>query len=195
MRNYHRKAGLVPLLALAACFTTAAHAEEHEHRHHEAHQHGIGQLNIAIEGNTLQIELESPAMNIVGFEHAPKDEKQHQAIEQAAALLRKGEKLFLTPADAGCRLKEAEVKSSLLEEEGHEEHATAHEEGHEHEGEAHADFDAGYRFECSNPEALNSITVKLFLAFPATEELQVQLLSGHGQSAAELTAQNPQLNF
>ena len=187
MRNYHRKEGLLPL-ALAACFTTAVYAEEHGHRHHEAHQHGQGQLNIAIEGNTLQIELQSPAMNIVGFEHAPNNEEQHHAIEHAAARLREGDKLFITPTSAGCTLLEVEMESSLLA--GEEEH-----DHEEHEGEAHSDFDAEYRFGCSHPEALTQITVRLFATFPATEELEVQLLTGHGQSAAELSADNPQLNF
>ena len=190
MRPIKRHQRLLPLLALAACYSTAPHAGEHGHRHHEAHEHGVGLLNVAVEQNSLHIELESPAMNIVGFEHQPRDEKQHETVEQAVARLKEGEKLFVTPTAAGCTLQQAEVESGLLE--GHDEHE--HQEAGRKE-EAHADFVASYRFECRKPEALDSITVKLFATFPATEELQVQLLTGQGQSAMELNAANPQIGL
>lgn len=191
MPSQHRTASL--LLVVVATLATTAQAEEHDHRQHDAHEHGAGTLNIALEGNTLMIELESPAMNIVGFEHPPRDEKQHQAIDQAATTLRQGDKLFTTPSAAGCVLKQAQVESSLLEE-GHSkaEHGK-HEE--EHEDEAHADFHVAYRFDCGQPSRLDRITVKFFDAFPSTDELEVQLLSDKGQKAVELTAANPHLYF
>jgi hypothetical protein len=203
MRTISIKRGLMPLLALGACFSTTLHAEGHGHRHHQAHEHGVGQLNIAIEQHQLHLELESPAMNIVGFEHKPRNEKQHKAVEQAVARLREGEKLFLTSHEAGCSLQQAQVDTSLLEGDDEHHHDGGHDEHHQHDAhheeehgeEAHADFTASYRFECHKPEALKSITVKLFAAFPATEELEVQLLSGQGQSATELTSSNPKLEL
>ena len=54
----------------------AAHAAHDEHEHHDehaslaAHEHGAAQLNVALEGQRLELALESPAMNLVGFEHA-----------------------------------------------------------------------------------------------------------------------------
>ena len=62
------------LLALPfALLPLAAMAHDHDHDHAEhaslgAHEHGVAQLNVALDGNTLEIELESPAMNLVGFE-------------------------------------------------------------------------------------------------------------------------------
>ena len=35
----------------------------------EAHVHGMSDLTIAVEGGEIEIEFESPAMNIVGFEY------------------------------------------------------------------------------------------------------------------------------
>lgn len=170
------------LLVLAGCYGTALHAGEHAHSHHRAHEHGVGLLNVAVEGRELHIVLESPAMNIVGFEHQPRNDKQRKAVAQATARLNEGVKLFITPGEAACTLAEAEVESGLLE-------------GHGHQQGAHADFVASYRFQCDRPEALGAITVKLFATFPATEELAVQLLSEDGQSGMTLNADNAEIGL
>jgi hypothetical protein len=111
------------------------------------------------------------------------------------ARLKEGDKLFYISDEAGCSLKEAEVESGLLK--GHDDHEQHEKEHHEgaHKEEAHADFVASYRFECNKPGTLQSITVNLFATFPATEELEVQLLTGQGQSAMELNASNPKIEL
>ncbi|OOZ41005.1 hypothetical protein BOW53_05640 [Solemya pervernicosa gill symbiont] len=205
MNRSEFRSAAVALTALLIPFSPPLHAEEDVHRHHEAHEHGVGQLNIAVEGRELHLELESPAMNIVGFEHAPRNEQEHHAVEHAVEQLRRAERLFITSAAAGCRLHEAEVESGLMEADdehheahhdeahGDEKHDAHHEEGHGEE--AHADFEASYRFACNNPAALSTLTVKLFETFPATEELEVQLLRDRGQTAVELTTANAVINL
>ena len=47
------------------------HAHDHEKRQLDSHEHGVSTLKIAIEGKELNMELESPANDIIGFEHAP----------------------------------------------------------------------------------------------------------------------------
>jgi hypothetical protein len=55
-------------------FTIAQAADEHDHDHEHgslgAHEHGVARLDVAQEGTTLELDFNSPAMNIVGFEHA-----------------------------------------------------------------------------------------------------------------------------
>ncbi len=179
MRRSWRTLGL---LLLAACYGTTPQAGEHEGSHHKAHEHGVGLLNIAVEGRELHIVLESPAMNLVGFEHQPRDDKQRAAVQQAVARLKAGDTLFIPSAEADCSLAEAEVESGLLE-------------GHGHQEAAHADFVASYRFDCTKPVALRNITVKLFTTFPATEELAVQLLTEHTQSGMTLSAAKPEIGL
>lgn len=188
---------LMLLSALTMGYTTALCAGDHNHRDHDAHVHGVGQLNIAVEKNHLHIELSSPAMNIVGFEHQPRDEKQQQAVKNAVATLKAGEQLFVAPAAAACTLQEAEVETGLMKEHNEHEHHD-HDHGHQHdheEEETHADFVAHYAFECAKPGQLSEISVKLFEAFPATEELDVQLLNGSKQSAMELNAKQSRITF
>ena len=177
-------------------------ADEQEHREHEAHVHGIAHLNVALEGATVHIELESPAANIVGFEHKPNNEEQKQAVEQAVTALEDGAKVFtLTPA-AGCEPTATEVEWVMTDEDGHEEHAESEEAHHSeaeetgHDGEkTHSEFHAAYRFTCAEPDQLSGLEVKLFELFPATEEIDAQIIGRQGQTAAELTAAAPRVEF
>ena len=180
-----------------------------EHRHHGAHEHGVGILNIAQEGPGLQIELDSPAVNIVGFEHAPNSEEEHKALESALARLRDGTALFALPGNAGCRQVSAEANTPLAD---HEDSETHHEEGkhhdgHDHEGKegeyeegheheaAHADIDAAWHFTCEHPDMLDGISVRLFNIFPRTQRLQVQYITEKQQGAASLDASQPEVRF
>jgi hypothetical protein len=133
-------------------------------------------------------------MNLVGFEHAPRDKQQLAAVKKAVASLQQGEQVFVLSPAAGCRLTKHDVDTALLEEEGH-----GHEEEHGKEGhadeDAHADFDANYVFHCKQPSALHSIEVRLFKLFPGTEEVEVQLLSDKGQRALELTPAKPSITL
>jgi hypothetical protein len=197
------------------------HDHDDEHRQHSAHVHGIAALNLALEGQEVHIEFDSPAANIVGFEHAPSSEADHAALDKAVATLKDGDQLFKFNDDAGCRVETAKVASELLDEEheGHAEEKTgdhAHEkkEGHDHEehvgehakkdegqhehegeGETHSDIEATYHFECNAPGKLTQLTVELFAAFPGMEELKVQYVIESKQGAAELTATDHVVKF
>ncbi len=178
------------VFGFAVCLSTAVIAEEEQYeaqRHHEAHLHGTGQINIAIEKDTLMVELSMPAMNVVGFEHAPRDKQQHTMIEKAANNLERGVVLFGPSPAAGCRLTDVHIASTLLEKH-HDDHP--YEAEHEHEAE-HADFDAIYQFKCRQASQLNSLSLTLFDYFPGNEQLNVQVITSTGQQGGQLTADNP----
>jgi len=184
------KVSLLSTLALASPGVTAAeghgHGHDHEMRQHGAHVHGIAALNLALEGDEVHVELDTPAANIVGFEHVPSSEAEHVALDRAVATLKDGDQLFRFNVEAGCRMAEAKVNSALLDEaHGHEVHA----------GETHSDIDAVYRFECDQPGKLTQLTVELFDAFPGMGELNIQYITEHKQGAAELTPANHVLGF
>ncbi len=216
-------ASLLAPLALVAPWVSADEKHEHEHEHdhekrqHDAHVHGIAALNLALEGQEVHVELNSPAANIVGFEHAPSSEADHAALDKAVATLKDGDRLFRFNAEAGCRMEKADVTSTLLDEEHDEhgdKHASAHDhekedghghekleheehahEGHEQEGETHSDIEAAYHFECEQPGKLKNLTVELFEAFPGTEKLKVQYVIESKQGAADLTAASHVVRF
>ena len=183
----------------AACLASQSlHAESATVRQHGAHVHGTGQLNVAIENGQLDIELISPAVNIVGFEHHPETEEQKQAIDAATETLKDLPQIFGLPAEAGCQLAQVEVEATMLEEDEHEhehegesqeEHtqAGADEHEHEHEGETHSEFHVHYAIQCATPAALGYIDVLLFQRFSGTKELDAQVIGPNGQTGAELT--------
>mgnify|MGYP001552526716 FL=1 len=193
-----------------------------ETRQHGSHVHGIAEMNVVLDGKNLIIEMISPAANITGFEHAPKNEEQERAIHEAAELLKDGEKLLLLDKKAECQLHEAVVKSELLDErekhgehehEGHKDvhqhddhesekhdHKDAHhhddEDGHEHDDEmSHSEFELTYHFECEKPERITKMEIELFSKFSGFEKIDVQLLTPKGQTAVELTPQKHRISF
>lgn len=190
-----------PLL-FALSFTLlplSVQAGNQDHDHHapaEAasslgkHQHGSGELDVAFDGNLLELEWRSPAANLLGFEHAPRSDAQRAVVSRVQAQLGEAATLFGIPAAADCHLAESRLDSPLF--------AAAPSDEHEHEqpADTHSEVHARYRFTCQQPAALEALDLaELFRRFPATEKLQVQLIGPHGQQGRELSAAHSRLRF
>jgi hypothetical protein len=156
-----------------------------------AHVHGVGQLDVAFDAGELQIELRSPAADVVGFEHAPRTAEQRVALEQAIARLEQGSELFAMPPAAGCRLTEARAQSPHAGEPHGHDHGHHHDHGHDDAG--HSEIEAVYRFRCS--DAPSWVDVGLFEAFPGMHKLNVQVITAHRQGAATLDPRAPRLDL
>lgn len=184
---------VVPVLmaSLWIADTKALAADDHGHRHHNAHVHGVAELNIAQEGNQLFIELVSPAANIVGFEHAPRNDAQHQQVKKAVETLKRGGALFKFSAGARCAQDEVEVESDLLR---HSKHGHHDHKGHKNEN-THGEFSASYGFTCGNMEQLTSLDVKLFSLFDHMETINVQLITQRRQGSHTLSHRHSHLDF
>ena len=181
---------LLPLHAAQAANHEHSHAHAHEeHASLDAHEHGVASLNVALDGQTLEIQLQSPAMNLVGFEHEARSEADQAKVAAARQHLEQPQALFALPIEAKCALQESELDSPLFGGHAHDEHEHADEHGH-------SDIDASYRFACANAEALQTLELGSFFGtFPATEKLEVQLIGPSGQQGAELTPSNSRLSF
>lgn len=181
---------LLPLHAAQAANHEHSHAHAHEeHASLDAHEHGVASLNVALDGQTLEIQLQSPAMNLVGFEHEAKSDADKAKVTAARQHLEQPQALFALPIEAKCALQDSELDSPLFGGHAHEEHEHADEHGH-------SDIDASYRFACANAEALQTLELGSFFGtFPGTEKLEVQLIGPSGQQGAELTPSNSRLSF
>jgi hypothetical protein len=183
---------LLPLSIAQA--TSQEHAHDHDHAHEQhgslgAHEHGVASLNVALDGQILEIQLQSPAMNLVGFEHDAISDADKAKVAAARQHLEQPQALFALPIEAKCALQESQLESPLLEDAEHAEH----EHGDEHD---HSDIDASYRFACAHAEALKTLELGSFFGtFPGTEKLEVQLIGPGGQQGAELTPKNSRLSF
>ena len=190
---------------LLAC--TAFAASDDERREHEAHEHGHGTLDIVVEGEELVIELRIPAVNVVGFEHAPKDDAEREAVRQALVPFGNATSLFVLSAEADCEVEEAEAAiSSMGHEDEHEGEGHGDGDGHEHEtdehakdeheehaedgsdsdAEAHSELRATYHFHCHAPERLGEIDVRAFEHLRDAEEVDVRVVTPAAQLAMEL---------
>ncbi len=169
------------LISLAIIFSTPAVAQQ------SAHVHGFASINLAIDGDELQIEFVSPAESIVGFEYEPSTAAEHKAVADAIALLRNPAKLFALPARAGCELHEIEAERHA-EHEKHGEDEYAHEDSDT--GETHSAFHAHYHFGCKNA-VIETIALRLFETWPQIEEVRVQALTPRGQFGGNIGAGDP----
>ncbi len=125
------------ILLLTACAQTAVAADK---RQHGSHEHGTAKLDVAVEQNALYIALDTPAANIIGFEHAPSTKEQKATLHKGISQLEAGDALFTTPQAAGCSLVTAEVESPFPD---HKEHAQA-DKHHDHGHDAHKHDEHGH---------------------------------------------------
>jgi hypothetical protein len=167
----------------------ASGAGASEQRGHGAHVHEHGQLNLVLEGSRLNAELIVPGMDVVGFEHAPRDERQEAAVDAAVTTLKDPDKIFALPAQAGCEVESVDVESAMLGDE-HEDHAEEHKDE-----DTHAEFHLTYSFRCSDPSSLDEFAMRYFEHFKGTAELEVQAVGPWGQTAGELTPASPRMRF
>lgn len=154
----------------------------------EPHVHGAGTLQLVLEGGSLNAELRLPAMDVVGFEHAPREAKHKEAVKKAVGMLKDSRKVLALPDDAQCTAAPGAVESDLLEDGHAADHKhDKHEAGHDHaDGEAHADFEVAYRFDCRRPETLKRIKTLLFQQLPKLERLDVEMVTPTGQRSQRL---------
>jgi len=165
-----------------------------------AHQHGVAKLAVAVDGNTLEVTLESPLDNLLGFERAPRTEAERKAVRQMAQRFHAAAGLFAPSAAAQCTALPAELTSevldpALLAPAGTPAPAVpAGAATPRKSADGHADMDATVRFNCSNPAALKGVdTAGLFKAFPKFRQIDAALVTGIQQRGSRLTARQTML--
>jgi hypothetical protein len=185
----------LPFALLPLAVAHAADEHDHEHGSLGAHEHGVGRLNAALDGQTLELELESPAMNLVGFEHAATTDADKAKVAAVRAQLEKPLVLFNLPKAAGCVIATQELESPLFGDKPDADDDHDHDAKDEHHHD-HSDIHAHYQFSCSSPGALKTLDLaNMFNTFPATRKIQVQLISPSGQQGVEVTAKSDALKF
>lgn len=210
MSNFCKVIAFSALPMLIAPIALAySESDNKEMRSHGTHVHGLGELNIVVNDNRIDMHWTNPAVNIVGFGVANTDE-QKAIVEQARQEMESVDNLFTFDVQAGCQLEAANVEYKVLDakhdEHGHDEkhddhhhdnHEKMHDEhhhddkhesrdGHDHASAGHADFEVNYTFTCDTVSALTTIEVKIHDVFPLIEQTQVQLVTPKTQTALKL---------
>jgi hypothetical protein len=189
---------LLPLIALAVAATTPVFAEET--RQLDAHEHGVGQLDIAFDGKQILMELHAPGADIVSFEYAAESAEDRAKVDAAIVMLARPLDLFVLTEAAGCTIVQASAE--LESEEGQADHEDEHDdhEDADHQeknvGEAgHTEFHAEYLLACADPGAVTEITFTYFDVFPNALEVEVQLISNKGATSFEVERDAPTLDL
>ncbi len=152
----------------ALCFLVGL-ATAGETRSAGRHEHGSATLGIAVEGQSLVIELDGPAANFIGFEHKPATPEENRELARVLNVLRDGATLFLTPPDAHCGLQSTAVSPPGYGTDGH------------------ADLEGFWEFRCGSPAALRWVEARVFAAFPGTARLVTSVVTATGQKSVVLT--------
>jgi hypothetical protein len=177
-------AGNVALAALllAACLGGRAAAQEFEQHH--AHEHGKVTLNVAVDAAALLVELDAPAVNVVGFEHSPRTPQERAAARHASEFIRSGHSLIGAPPSAGCRFVSAEFAEPKWEGDSGPTEA-GHEKTEEHE--QHEDYEARFKYRCDHPEELAWFEPWLIAKLLNVTETRINLITPSGQRSETVT--------
>lgn len=141
---------------------------------HAAHTHGQATVDIAVERDTLTLQLESPQDNLVGFERPPRSTAERQAAAQALATLKAADRWLQVDPKAGCRVADVQVDAPALA------------DGAKPGDGGHADVDATVTLRCSDATQAAWVDVGLAAAFPRLRTLTVQVAGPHGQARRTL---------
>ncbi|MDX9994051.1 MAG: DUF2796 domain-containing protein [Rhodocyclaceae bacterium] len=163
------KHSLLLVFLLSAATATLA-----QHRH----VHGEGRLEAVLDKDTLTLNLELPLDAAVGFERAPKNDREKAALTAAERILN-DPALFRPVAAAQCSVQSVQVGMPAFD----------------GSGGGHADIDATHAFRCANPAALTSVETTLFKSMKRLYRLEAQRVGPGGQGAQRLTPNKPALNW
>jgi hypothetical protein len=176
----------------------------------DAHVHGLSELTIAIEGERVEMQLKSPAMNLVGFEHKASSKKDIAAIQQAELKLRQQDALFLI-SGADCQHISSVIDTTNLidaddhkqqddhHDHHHDHHSESHKETHDNDkhedSESHSELIANYSYHCNKDSKLSSITLSLFKAFPGIHKVHAMWVTPIKQGSIMVSKNSPMIKF
>lgn len=181
------------LAVLSLAFLSSQAGAQH------AHVHGNAELQVALDGQSLTLVLSSPLDNLLGFEHAPRTDKQKAAVQALAERLAKPELLFVPTREARCSPAAGAINAPVLGWNGStggkpaQEGAVAgsRQSAHRHDkrdGDGHAEIMAQFNFRCEQAAALKGVEVRLFDAFRGIRRINAQVAGPSGQKSARLFA-------
>jgi hypothetical protein len=193
-RTAARTAGAaLPVACLLAFGATAAE----EFTQHAAHEHGKATLDVALDGGRLEVRLATPAINVLGFERAPRTDAEKQAVADATALLGRHKDLFSFPVAARCAGYPAKVTAPAWagasdaggkgDKHDHD-HDHAKDHDHDHGDHDHADYVATWTFTCAAPAALAFVDAPLLGRLQPGTTVQANVITDALQNRQDLTA-------
>jgi hypothetical protein len=178
--------GVTCLLSSNVIGEGSHHDHDHEPLHQDTHLHGHAELRLALENSSLEVYLESPSANIVGFEHRATSDQQIQAAEAAKSILESPTEIF-SFSDGNCSLSHSNVDFSAILQTAENHQGGDHNDAHQVD---HSEITVGYKYHCQQGGELDVIRVELVDHFPGIEKIKVIWLTETKQGTVELTPES-----
>jgi len=153
------------------------------HAHPQAHQHGVAQLDIAVDARQITLQLSSPLDNLLGFERAPRTEAERRQVQAMLDQLRAAATMFKIDPAAQCTPAQVVLTSAALQL-GPAQPADA----------GHADLDGSFEFHCVAGAKATYVDVGLF-AFARLQRVEVQAVTPSGQHKRVLKRPNARIGL
>ncbi len=141
-----------------------------------AHEHGVAQLDIAVDPGRISLLLESPLDSLLGFERAPRSDDERRQVQVLLARLRAPDQWLRIDGAAGCLLEWVDVVSPVLQV-GPAAAAVAAATG----SDTHAGIEASVSFRCQSGQRAGFVETQLFDAFARLQRIEVQVAGPRGQ--------------
>ncbi len=160
----------------------------------QPHQHGVIELNLALDERDLQVETTWSLLDIAAFEHwPPSDAIEQTSFDRGLGVVSDSRSIFSLPDQAKCKIKDVETQ-------GPAQHESLSSDVDLDEAllkgaqpAAHVSLTIEYRFKCKKPDELSAIRVHLFRLFPDLQSVRASLITESGQTFQELTFSEPTL--
>ena len=182
----------------------------------EKHVHGEAELFIAIGNNQVMIELESPANNLLGFEHKPNNATQKKLLAESLTTLASYSSL-VTVVEGNCKQTSSHIDSPFANEKGEthlhagDQHESNDKGSHHHDKEyhgekvahddhddamlGHSEFYASYTLNCSDSTAIKKIHINVFDNFKGFEKINMKWVANDQQGAEVVTPAKKQITL
>jgi hypothetical protein len=149
----------------------------------QAHVHGVGRINIIVEGTRAMVEFLAPAEGIYGFEHQARTPAEQGKRDAALARLQEQiGSMVVFEADRGCQFSLHRI--AVVEE---AEHAPGKGTGEAQKKSAeHSAVHAEFTVSCAKPLAGSQVRFGVSKVFPTITTVHVQVLSDARQTGMKV---------
>lgn len=163
--------GVDQALMLGAPTNAFAHSEgkSGKKRHHHAHVHGQAKLSLVFDGATGEVDFDTPADSILGFEHKARTQAQKKLLSEATQKFRDQiASMIVFPSEMECSWVPSRVELKVG-------------------SGGHADWEAQYKVTCKvAPSKGTRVEVKLQEAFLGLSRVEVKYVLDSVQGSQAL---------
>jgi hypothetical protein len=182
-----RKLMAANAIAIASTLIAAMPASAQQH----AHAHGRLALDVAVDAQSITVQIESPLDSFVGFERAPRTDAERKRVADMVAQLNAADRLLQVDPRAECKLSKVELESATLG------LGATKKPSEKPAGDSeHADIDITAIFACAKAADARFIdTKRLFDAFKGIRTIDAQVASAQGQAKRVLRPDSARLSW